>query len=51
MSGSIHIPHVCPSCKITNAKNASELLIKFGFRTLSSGVTNQSWCRNCRKEK
>lgn len=48
MAGAIKLPHTCPHCKITTANNAKELEEKFGFRTLPSGASNQSWCRICR---
>lgn len=51
MSGSIKIPHICPKCNITKANNYEELEEKFGFRNLNkTTVTNQSWCRDCRKK-
>lgn len=50
MSGTIKLPHTCPNCKRASATTAKELEDKFGYRTLSSGASNQSWCRDCRKK-
>lgn len=51
MAGKINLPHVCPSCK-KEARTYQELEAKFGFRNLNSeSATNQSWCRDCRKQK
>ncbi len=50
MAGNINLPHQCPKCG-TEAKDAKELLAIFGYRTVPSGATNQSWCRNCRSKK
>lgn len=50
MSGTIKLPHTCPHCKTTTAKNATELEEKFGYRTLPAGAANQSWCRRCRSK-
>jgi hypothetical protein len=49
MSGTIKLPHICPKCGV-KATTAQELQEKFGYRTTSpSSVTNQSWCKKCRK--
>lgn len=49
MAGSIQLPHSCPRCGET-AKTWQELEQKFGFRNTSeTKTTNQSWCRECRK--
>lgn len=51
MAGKITLPHICPKCKVTVATNYDELEKKFGFRNISpTTVTNQSWCRECRKK-
>jgi hypothetical protein len=50
MVGTIKLPHTCPHCKKTTAKTAVELEEKFGYRTLPSGATNQSWCIMCRSD-
>lgn len=49
MSGSVNLPHTCPHCKKTIARTYKELDEKFGFRNIPNGTTNQSWCRECRK--
>lgn len=53
MAGKIKLPHVCPKCKETIAKDYEDLEKKFGFRNISeekeASITNQSWCRECRK--
>ncbi|WP_421512456.1 hypothetical protein ACOQH0_23400 (plasmid) [Enterobacter sp. JS8-1] len=48
MSGKVTLPHTCPKCRLTTAHTSTELLLFFGFRTIPSGSTNQSWCRKCR---
>ena len=48
MVGTVNLPHTCPNCKRTTAHTAGELQTLFGFRTIPSGATNQSWCRECR---
>lgn len=50
MSGKINSLHTCPNCKKT-ASNYQEMEEIFGFRNVPQGITNQSWCRDCRKSK
>ncbi len=51
MAGKITLPHTCPKCKNVKATNYDELEEKFGFRNIDEkSVTNQSWCRECRKK-
>ncbi len=51
MSGAVNLPHKCPRCQKTVAHTAAELQALFGFRTLPSGASNQSWCKKCRSKK
>ncbi len=48
MAGKITLPHICPKCLKKKAESYQELEEKFGFRNVSNGVINQSWCRKCR---
>lgn len=50
MAGTITLPHTCPHCNKTIAKNHQQLEELFGFRNMKKGATNQSWCRKCRGE-
>lgn len=47
MSGSIKLPHKCPSCGVV-AKDRKELEEIFGLREMPNGLTNQSQCKKCR---
>lgn len=51
MTGAVSLPHTCPNCKTTTAHTSGDLTKLFGFRTIPSGATNQSWCRDCRSKK
>jgi len=47
-SFSIKDPTYCPACG-TGASGSSEIVKKFGLRTMEDGVTRvQSWCKGCR---
>ena len=56
MSNSIKLPHTCPKCNVTTAKNLQELEEKFGLRNMkdSTGsvkeLREQSWCKECRSK-
>ncbi len=47
MAGKINLPHTCPKRGVV-AKTKEELERLFGYRTIDSGVTNQSQCKKCR---
>jgi hypothetical protein len=49
MSGTVKLPHECPKCGKT-ATIHEELDRLFGYRNMSKGVSNQSWCKECRKK-
>ncbi|MDE1497081.1 hypothetical protein KKI95_18645 [Xenorhabdus bovienii] len=48
MAGKIKLPHTCPKCKKAKAETEEELKRIFGYRLKDSGVTNQSYCKDCR---
>ncbi|MBL1384234.1 MAG: hypothetical protein COA35_006030 [Colwellia sp.] len=47
MSGKIKLPHHCPKCG-KPAHTLKELETLFGMRQVEGGLTNQSYCRECR---
>ncbi len=49
MSGTVKLPHKCPKCGKT-ATTHQELDSLFGYRNMPKGVSNQSWCKECRKK-
>lgn len=44
----VKIPHSCPVCE-TKAVNFEELDEKFGLRKTGESITQNSWCRSCRR--
>ncbi|PHM49106.1 hypothetical protein [Xenorhabdus sp. KK7.4] len=48
MAGKIKLPHTCPKCRKVKAETEEELKKNFGYREQDGGITNQSYCKNCR---
>lgn len=47
---SIQLPHQCPCCGLI-ASTFEEIDEQFGVRSIQGRISNQSWCRKCRRSQ